>query len=649
MEAYDNTRSYTGFLRDRAEQMNVTLPPLGKTPRRWSKSLRTPQGTPPELSAKPFTFIRRLLRLAWRPIALQTLLMTVSSVGGALVPYLMGTMINGLIEGGFDAYTRGQALWFVLLIVLISAAEGIGQLSGIATWMGGSMIATWAVGRRVSRAGRAAKSDTPAGEVVTAMVNDSDHLGGAFVWLPELISNLAAAIVVVVIMFRVSVPLGWVVALGVPAAIALVTLLARPLQDKLAIQREEQGKLTGISTDAVAGLRVLRGIGGEAVYNERYRAQSQKVRAAGVAAASNQAALVVLRNSTPQLLIAAVIGYGAYLVFHGQLNAGNLVAFYGYALYMRMPIGTASAIVQHWTRGWVGAKKLAAAYATEPEVNDEQVDPTLPEPQWLEADLRDRSSGVSVPAGQLTAVVSSSPERAAEVARRLARISDEDESAVSLDGVDLRAYPLETVRQGIYLSESSPQLFRESLQSAILGADAPEFPLRGVTELVYREHVENFAREEDTLFQPEPVDRTPRLDQAIWAAAATDVEASMDWGLAGELTEKGRNISGGQRQRVALARALYAKTPILVLVEPTSAVDAHTESQIAARLRQVRSGRTTVVVTTSPLLLAASDRVVVLDQDGKELGEGTHEQLWEGSGQAADQYRQIISREVSGA
>ncbi len=300
--------------------------------------------------------------------------MTVSSVGGALIPWVMGNMINGVIAGGLDAYTRTQILYFLGLIVLIAVAEGIGQLAEIATWFGGSLLGAWAVGHRVTRAGRAAKTDEPAGEVVTALVNDSDYLGAAFLWFSQAVATLVSTIVILVIMFRVSLPLGLVMALGMPMAIALVTALAGPLQKKLEVQREAQGKLTTVSTDAVAGLRILRGIGGEDAYNARYRAQSDKVRVAGIAAASNQAALMVLRGTIPQLLIAVVLGYGAYLVFSGGLDIGSLVAFYGYALYMRMAIGTATGLVQTWTRAWVGAKKLAISYGLEPSVGDSMVD-----------------------------------------------------------------------------------------------------------------------------------------------------------------------------------------------------------------------------------------------------------------------------------
>ncbi|WP_229808315.1 ATP-binding cassette domain-containing protein, partial [Actinomadura livida] len=110
------------------------------------------------------------------------------------------------------------------------------------------------------------------------------------------------------------------------------------------------------------------------------------------------------------------------------------------------------------------------------------------------------------------------------------------------------------------------------------------------------------------------------------AAAADEVAANLPRGTATVLTERGRSLSGGQRQRVALARALAAAAPVLVLHDPTTAVDAFTEARIAAGVREARGGRTTIVVATSPALLAAADRVVFVD-GGAVAAEGAHGDL----------------------
>jgi ABC-type multidrug transport system fused ATPase/permease subunit len=113
---------------------------------------------------------------------------------------------------------------------------------------------------------------------------------------------------------------------------------------------------------------------------------------------------------------------------------------------------------------------------------------------------------------------------------------------------------------------------------------------------------------------------------AIETADAVEVLQALPGGLDGHVEERGRSLSGGQRQRLALARAVLAEPEVLVLVEPTSSVDAHTESRIAQRLRDARAGRTTLVTTSSPLLLDRADHVAFLD-GGRVVAEGTHHEL----------------------
>jgi putative ABC transport system ATP-binding protein len=123
------------------------------------------------------------------------------------------------------------------------------------------------------------------------------------------------------------------------------------------------------------------------------------------------------------------------------------------------------------------------------------------------------------------------------------------------------------------------------------------------------------------------------------AASLDDVLAVVDGGIEGVLTDEGRSLSGGQRQRVALARALATDAPVLVLHEPTTAVDTATEHRIAGGVRSVRAGRTTLVVTASPPLLAIADRVVLI-ADGQVVAEGPHADL----AATDDRYRQIVLR-----
>ena len=165
------------------------------------------------------------------------------------------------------------------------------------------------------------------------------------------------------------------------------------------------------------------------------------------------------------------------------------------------------------------------------------------------------------------------PEEAAELADRLGRYSDAGGSAPdALGGVPLDALSVDTVRRLVLVADKDPRLFTGTLRSEL-----------------------------DPLGRADGDDGV--LVAAIEAADADDILDALPDGLDAEVEERGRSLSGGQRQRLVLARALVADPSVLVLDEPTSAVDAHTEARIAERLRAVRGGRTTVVMTTSPLLL----------------------------------------------
>ncbi len=199
-------------------------------------------------------------------------------------------------------------------------------------------------------------------------------------------------------------------------------------------------------------------------------------------------------------------------------------------------------------------------------------------------------------------------ERLAE-RQRIAALDEERANqpwGVRLGDVDLGRVPLADVRRRIVVSDTGSQLFAGTLQDAI---------------------------------DPHGRLALEQAEEALRVANAEDVYDAMPGGWQGLLDERGRGLSGGQRQRVVLARALATDAPTLVLVEPTSAVDAHTEARIAERVAEHRRGRTTIVATVSPLWLHHADRVVLLD-GGLAVATGTHEQLLETSAV----YRRVVAR-----
>jgi ABC-type multidrug transport system fused ATPase/permease subunit len=191
----------------------------------------------------------------------------------------------------------------------------------------------------------------------------------------------------------------------------------------------------------------------------------------------------------------------------------------------------------------------------------------------------------------MTCLVSASPDETSALADRLGRLIED--SGVLLGDVELDRLPLEVVRRRILVSEPDPLIFSGTLRSEL----------------------DPWARASDD-----------DISAAIECAAAEDVLIALPKGLDETVDERGRSFSGGQRQRLVLARALLANAEILVLVEPTSAVDAHTEARIARQLHHFRAGATTVVVSTSPLVLDQADTVVLIG-DGVVQAAGKHREL----------------------
>ncbi|PHP53483.1 ABC transporter transmembrane domain-containing protein [Actinomyces ruminis] len=207
----------------------------------------------------------------------------------------------------------------------------------------------------------------------------------------NVIGALVSVVAVGVLMLRTSAALGLLVLIGLPIVLALVGAFIRPLNRRLSVQREEQGRLSTIATDAVAGLRVLRGIGGEDVYAARYADASHRVRDAGIRVASTQALLATVKAGAPMVFTAVVVGAGARAALTGAITPGQLVTFYGYTTFLVGPLGVMADLIQFSTRAWVGARKVARIEAVAPLTDDSGVVPGARlDPA---GDLTDLSSG----------------------------------------------------------------------------------------------------------------------------------------------------------------------------------------------------------------------------------------------------------------
>jgi ABC-type multidrug transport system fused ATPase/permease subunit len=525
-------------------------------------------------------------------------------VAQALIPFAIGRAIQlGIVEKDNHAL----ATWTLVLLGLGATQAAAGVMRhrfAVFNWLQASFRLAQIVAHHAARSGPAIRSHLSTGEVVATVSNDAMRAGGAFDITARLSGAIVAYIVVAFILLSSSVTLGLVVLLGVPVLTALLGLVIKPLQARQREQREEVGKLTALGADTAAGLRVLRGIGGEQAFFDRYRLRSQEVRQAGVRVALPQSTLDAAQVFIPGLFVVLVTWLGARFAVEGKIETGELVAFYGYAAFLVIPLRTSAEAVDKITRSLVGARRMLNVLEVERHVDDPQ-SPAAEPPAGVP--LADPRSQLVVAPGELVCLVSADPAETGAIADRLGRFGDED--GVVLGDVRLADLPVETVRRRIVVSEADPVLFAGTLRSEL----DPWGHANGHDDRIY---------------------------DAIAIANAEDVLEPLPEGLDAQVEERGRSFSGGQRQRLVLARALLSDAETLVLVEPTSAVDAHTEARIAERLREARAGKTTVIVTTSPLVLDRADRVVMF-AGGHVVAEGTHRELL----RASPAYRHLVTRE----
>jgi ABC-type multidrug transport system fused ATPase/permease subunit len=520
----------------------------------------------------------------------------------AVIPFVLGRAID---RGVAAKDTQALLQWAGLLFLIgsIQAVAGIiRHRYAVQNWLTGAYRTVQLVSRQAVRLGGTLPRKVSTGEVVSIGTSDLSHIGNVLEVSARFAGAVVSFLVVSTILLLTSVTLGLVVLIGVPLLLLLIGPLLSPLQRRSMHQRHLMGELANTATDIVGGLRVLRGIGGEQVFHARYRRESQVTRRAGVEVAKLQSVLDALQVFLPGLFIVIVVWLGARAAVTGDITAGELVAFYGYSAFLLIPLRTATEYANKVIRARVAARRVCTVLAIDPD----HLEPDQPAPSPPpDSELVDHRSGLRVRPGRIVAVVSAQPDEAAALADRLGMCAQEVDRDVHLGGVPLPDLSRQEVRRRIVVHDTGTMLFSGRLGDRL------------------------------------DVTGNGDLARALDTASAHDVFDVLPDGMDTVVAERGRSFSGGQRQRLVLARALALDPEILVLVEPTSAVDAHTEARIAGRLRVHRAGRTTVVTTTSPLVLDAVDEVVFL-HDGRVTAAGTHAYLLE----CHPEYRMVVTREA---
>jgi ATP-binding cassette, subfamily B, bacterial len=397
-------------------------------------------------------------------------------------------------------------------------------------------------------------------------------------------------------------------------------VLSRRVQD-------QQGDLATLIEEAATGIRVLKALGRGPLAGVRHDAQAMEVYRTQVEKAGLLGSFWALLDLIPNAVIGIVIVLGALAVAGGSLTLGGLVAFITLALQLVWPVEALGYIIASGQEAATAAQRVLEIFDAQPEITDQTQDldtertvvralrPARPKrsrghlvfdhvafryPGAAEPVLRDIV--LDLPPGQTVVLTGATGSGKSTLLQLVPRLADATSGSVRLDGTDIRDIPLARLRAAIGCAFEDATLFSASVRENVMfGA--------------------------------------PDADEAAVEAALTAAQArfayDLPWGLDTRIGEQGMALSGGQRQRIALARAILAGPDVLILDDPLSALDVHTEERVTRALHEILAGATALVVAHRPSTVALADTVALLS-GGVIAATGSHRHLLASNPEYAD-------------
>ncbi|OLB82632.1 MAG: hypothetical protein AUI15_37625 [Actinobacteria bacterium 13_2_20CM_2_66_6] len=389
-------------------------------------------------------------------------------------------------------------------------------------------------------------------------------------------------------------------------------VIARRIQD-------QQGDLTTIIEEMATGVRIIKAFGRMPLMQARFDDMARRLGASNIEAIAERARLWTQLTLLPNLSLAAVLLLGGYKVSHGSLTVGGLIAFMNYVFMLTWPMDAIGWVLSMNEECKTAVQRLNEVMDSRPDIAD------LPGARAMERckgriELRGvgfkypksdewilRDLNLTIEPGETLGLVGRTGSGKTTLAYLVPRLYDVTEGSVLLDGIDVRDLHLRSLRSHIGTAFEDPILFSASVH--------------------------------ENLVMGRPIVSDEELKRALKVAQAEFVW-DLPWGLETRVGEQGYTLSGGQRQRLALARAVLGSPPVLVLDDPLSSVDVHTEAVIERALASVLESVTSLLVVHRPSTLALADRVALID-GGRVAAVGTHAELM----RTNPLYRALLSQE----
>lgn len=519
----------------------------------------------------PRTLLLRAMTAHPRYMVPAVALSALHQLGEMLVPVVVGTAIDrGVATGDGGALLRWILVLGATFAVLSLSFRYASRLGWIAMNFVDHALRMRISDRILDPHGLGGPQRMP-GELLSISSADTTAVARSKGVLIYPIGNMVGIVFAAVVLFTISWPLGVATLLGAVVVVVLSDRIGGPLSKRVAGQQREAAGAAGTAADLMYGVRVVKGLGAEETAVARYRLRSQRALAATLQANRASAALSGTLTVVGGVFVAGIALIAGLQAVAGDITIGQLITVIGLAQLITEPINFIGRVASvMWASGKASAARVLSVLQA-PSLLRDQGDADVPAGPVT---LRLGDEHVTVPPGRLT-VLDVPSEHAAAATAALSLADVPEPGLARIGDADVRTIAPDRLRASVLVAPHLGDLFDGTvLENVALGA------VRAGSG------------------------RAVTVDAAVLAAGLDDLVA--DDALDRAVGEGGTALSGGQRQRVALARALYADPDVLVLDDPTTAVDSVTEAAIVERVRRLRAGRTTVVFTGSPAWLAAA-------------------------------------------
>jgi ABC-type multidrug transport system fused ATPase/permease subunit len=567
------------------------------------------------------TFVRLLgwLRPYRRGVVLSALLAAVAMVMTVAIPWLSGRAIDNVRDGDKPGLTS-LALAILAAGVLRLALTVVRRLVAGRVSLGVELDLRNGMYEHLQKLELGFFDRQQTGQLMSRATVDLQSVrfflgyGLIFMLQSALTIVLAAAA-----MIAVQPGLAAVSLIPVPIVVFVAARYGRHSRPALQELQQRIAELTADVEENIGGVRVVKSFAREDRQLERFRGRVGRVWDQAMVTTRLQAFYNPFIGFLPQLGLAAILFYGGRQVIDGRLTVGEFSAFYAYLLMLLSPMRTLGISLGLAQRATAAGARIYQILDREPRIASAPGAPALP-PGSGHVELRGvtltyegasraalHDVDLDVPAGTTVALVGATGSGKTTLVQLIPRLYDASAGAVLVDGADVRAVDVASLRAAVAVVNDDPFLFSATVAENIA-----------------------YARADATQEEIELAARRAQADEFI---------QRLPEGYETRVGERGLTLSGGQRQRVAIARALLADPRILILDDATSSVDASTEQEIKAALREVMAGRTTFVIAHRLSTISLADTIVVLE-DGEVAAAGEHDALLEQS----DLYREIVEK-----